>query len=65
MVYRLASGVMPFPPGLSLGTFYRDQSTFPSAGLALSELGRMFVRDLPMPYPSRRLVAQHALERAC
>jgi serine/threonine protein kinase len=64
IVYRLASGVVPFPPGLSLVTFCADDSTFPPQGLALSELGNKFVRDLIVPYPSRRLTAQQALDHA-
>jgi len=64
LVYRLASGVVPFPPGLSLVAFCRDESTFPSKGLALSELGSTFVRNLLVPQPSRRLAAQDALDHA-
>jgi hypothetical protein len=64
IVYRLASGVVPFPPGPSLVTFCADESKFPSQGLELSEPGNKFVRDLVVPYPSRRLTAQQALDHA-
>jgi serine/threonine protein kinase len=64
MVYRLVNGVVPFPPGPSLLNFCGDESKFPSQGSALSELGAKFVRDLVVPYPSRRITAQQALDHA-
>jgi serine/threonine protein kinase len=60
MVYRLVNGVVPFPPGPSLLNFCWDESKFPSQGSALNELGAKFVRDLVVPYPSRRITAQQA-----
>jgi hypothetical protein len=62
MVCRLANGVVPFPPGPSLLNFCRDESKFPPQSSALSELGANFVRDLVVPYPSRRITAQQALD---
>lgn len=64
MVYRLVNGVVPFPPGPSLLNFCGDESKFPSQGSALSELGAKFVQDLVVPYPSRRITAQQALDHA-
>ena len=64
MVYRLVNGVVPFPPGPSLLNFCGDESKFPSQGSGLSEGGANFVRDLVVPYPSRRITAQHALDHA-
>lgn len=62
IAYRLASGVVPFPPGLSLVTFCGDDSKFPSQGLELSELGNKFVRDIVVPNPSRGLTTDQALD---
>ncbi|RFU30292.1 hypothetical protein B7463_g6070, partial [Scytalidium lignicola] len=64
IVYRLVKGAVPFPPGLSLIRFCDNESTFPSQGLALSELGVKFIRDLVVAYPSQRLTAQQALDHA-
>ncbi|PMD31453.1 kinase-like protein [Hyaloscypha variabilis F] len=64
IVYRLSSGVVPFPLGPSLAMFCGDESKFPSEALALSELGSIFIRDLLVPYPSHRLSAQSALDHA-
>lgn len=64
IVYRLTSGVVPFPPGTSLVAFCGDESRFPAKGFIMGELGSQFVRSLLLPYPSRRLNAQKALEHA-
>jgi serine/threonine protein kinase len=63
IVYRLAKGAVLFPPGPSLDRFCRNES-FSSQGLALSELGVKFIRDLVVAYPSQRLTAQQALDHA-
>ncbi len=62
IIYRIASGDVPFPPGLFLPTFCADQSLFPSQGLTLSELGDDFIHSLIVPNPARRLTAQQALD---
>lgn len=61
IVFRLAKGTVPFPPGPSLGKFSENESAFPSQSSTLCKFGYKFVRDLLMAHPSQRLTAQHAL----
>lgn len=62
IVFRLACGAVPFPPGLSLVDFCKDESKFPSRSLSLSNDGTHFVRNLIKPHPAQRLTAQQALD---
>lgn len=62
IVYRLVCGVVPFPPGPSLVKFCVVESEFPPKIEELTGLGQSFVKGLIVPYPSRRLTAQQALD---
>jgi serine/threonine protein kinase len=62
IVYRLVCGVVPFPPGPSLVKFCVNESEFPPKVEELTGLAQTFVKGLIVPYPSRRLTAQQALE---
>lgn len=61
IIYRLASGFVPFPPGLKLVEFCTDKSGFPFHFLALKNLGLAFLSGILEPYPARRWTAQQAL----
>ena len=62
VVYRLARGVVPFPPGPSLGQYCTNQSEFPFHEIQFTNLGLDLLRGLLMPYPSLRFTAHKALE---
>jgi len=60
IIYRLASGVVPFPMGPSLGEYCKGELEFPPHPLALSLIGVGFVEHLLEPYPTSRPTAQGA-----
>ena len=62
IVYRLVCGVVPFPPGPSLVKFYVNEAEFLLKVEESTGLSQTFVKGLVVPYPSRRLTAQQALE---
>jgi len=50
IVFRLATGAPPFPPGLALGAFCQNPDrNFPFKNLSLSEDGVRFIRELLVP----------------
>ncbi|KAH8597417.1 kinase-like domain-containing protein [Bisporella sp. PMI_857] len=61
IIYRLASGVVPFPVGPSLYQYCVKQLAFPSHSLPLSLSGTNFTMDLLRPCPSSRPTAVQAL----
>lgn len=61
IIHRLTSGVIPFPPGPSLGNFCNNQNLFPFHTIGLSTQGIALMRDLLQPHPSTRLDVQQAL----
>ncbi|KAH9216174.1 kinase-like domain-containing protein [Leptodontidium sp. 2 PMI_412] len=62
IMYRLITGTVPFPPGLSLTSFCGDESRFPSKALCMSDSGKGFIRKVIVAHPSRRLTSGEALE---
>ncbi|KFZ07481.1 hypothetical protein V501_06415 [Pseudogymnoascus sp. VKM F-4519 (FW-2642)] len=62
IVYRLGSGVVPFPPGPSLYKFCENPSGFLYQSLQLDQSGIEFIRSLLAPIPRDRLNAQQALD---
>ncbi|KAG4434684.1 hypothetical protein IFR05_009830 [Cadophora sp. M221] len=62
--YTLISGVVPFPPGLSLANFCGDEKRFPSKAFEMSDTGTEFVRRLIVAHPTKRLTAGEALDHA-
>ena len=64
VVYRLARGVVPFPPGPgpSLGLYCENQSELPFHEIQFTNLGLDLLIGLLMPYPWLRFTAQEALE---
>lgn len=63
IVYRLASGTVPFPQGPSLLKFCENPELgFPQGRLYLSTHGLNFIKGLLEPLPSARLTAQQALD---
>lgn len=61
IVYRLASGVVPFPVWPSLYEYCKGEIEFPPLPLALSLIGANFVKHLLEPHPKNRPTAQGAL----
>ena len=61
IVYRLASGAVPFPRGPSLGKFCETPSCLSFQSLQLDQFGVDFIRSLLVPIPRGRLSAQQAL----
>ncbi|KAH7323984.1 kinase-like domain-containing protein [Rhexocercosporidium sp. MPI-PUGE-AT-0058] len=64
IIYRLFSGAVPFPPGLSLTNFCGDELRFPSKATEMSDLGNELLRKLIIAHPTKRLTAEEALEHA-
>jgi serine/threonine protein kinase len=62
IVYRLACGVVPFLPGLSLVRFCENESAFPLGPIPFSDYAKKFVKDLVVSSPAQRLTAQEALD---
>lgn len=63
VIYRLASGVVPFPPGPSLLRFCEDsEREFPHDHLPLTRQGVNFIKELLSPLPALRLTAEQALD---
>lgn len=62
IMYRLITGKVPFPPGLSLTSFCEDESKFASKPLDMSDLGKDFIRKLIVAHPLKRLTSGEALE---
>lgn len=62
IVYRLGSGVVPFPPGPSLYKFCENPSGFLYQSLQLDRSGIEFIRSLLAPNPGHRPNAQQALD---
>lgn len=60
IIYRLACGVVLFPPGPKLAEFCRDPYSLIFEDLPMSRLGIFFVGDLVVPHPSHRLTATQA-----
>lgn len=62
IVFRLATGSPPFPPGLALGKYCENPAlNFPEAALGMSNVGVQFAKQLLVPNPSDRLTAHSAL----
>lgn len=62
IVYRLAAGAVPFPPGPALGKFCENPLFLTYHYLQLHEEGINFIRSLLVPIPRGRLRAQQALD---
>ncbi|PVH77904.1 kinase-like protein [Cadophora sp. DSE1049] len=62
ILYRLTTGTVPFPPGLSLTSFCVDESKFPQKALHISDSGKEFIRKLIVAHPSKRLTSEEALD---
>jgi serine/threonine protein kinase len=60
ITYRLITGVVPFPAGISLMKYCEDKSLFPFKPLfdsGIKNLGSKFIRGLLMTHPKERLSA--------
>lgn len=67
IVYRLITGVVPFPPGTSLMKYCEDKSLFPYDALfdsGIKSEGAKFLRQLLAVHPSTRLSATQALKHS-
>jgi serine/threonine protein kinase len=65
IVYRLITGVVPFPPGTSLVKYCEDKSLFPYDALFDSGVkrdGSRFIRQLLVTDPKDRPSASQALQ---
>jgi len=60
IIYRLASGVVPFPVGPSLYEYCKGLLEFPPHPLALSLIGAKYVKHLLEPRPTSRPTALEA-----
>jgi len=65
ITYRLVTGTVPFPPGLSLMKYCQDKSLFPLDALfdsGIKSEGFKFIRKLLVTDPKERLSAPQALQ---
>lgn len=62
IVYRWISGVVPFPPGISLKNLCGNEKKFPSKATEISDLGNEFLRKLIVAHPTKRFTAKEALD---
>jgi serine/threonine protein kinase len=65
IVYRLVTGVVPFPPGTSLVKYCGDKSLFPYDDLfdsGIKSKGAKFIRQLLATHPNDRPSASQALQ---
>jgi serine/threonine protein kinase len=66
IIYRLITGVVPFPPGTSLMKYCENIALFPYDALfdksSITSEGVRFLRQLLMPRPDKRPSASRALK---
>ncbi len=65
IIHRLATGVVPFPPNLTLALveYCKNASELPLHQVPMSEFGLESLRELLTPHPARRVSAKDALTR--
>ncbi|KUJ23328.1 kinase-like protein [Mollisia scopiformis] len=65
IVYRLISGIVPFPPGADLFRYCQNKALFPGVSLVnsgISASGLLFVQQVLITEPAERLTVSQALQ---